>query len=148
MRFALLAAFVLASVSTGAQAQTLACDAFAKNADGSWAALRHVRVPGPGTTFNVNGGAVFRPTDSFMGMNLAQALDHDCTAQSRAPAEAATRVELPKLADAKGNIDIQELTCGQLAGGRRLSAHLVQWLVQRTGQGARAQHGARQRQRS
>jgi HdeA/HdeB family protein len=115
MRFALLAALVLASLSTGAQAQTLACDAFAKNGDGSWTALRNVRVPGPGTTFNVNGGAVFRPTDSFMGMNLAQTLDHDCPAQSQAPAEAATRVELPKLADAKGNIDIQELTCGQLA---------------------------------
>ena len=33
MRFVLLAAFVLASVSSGAQAQSLACDAFAKNAD-------------------------------------------------------------------------------------------------------------------
>ena len=36
MRFALLAALVMACVSTGAQAQSLACDAFAKNADGSW----------------------------------------------------------------------------------------------------------------
>jgi HdeA/HdeB family len=114
MRFVLLAAFVLASVSSGAQAQSLACDAFAKNADGSWTALRSVAVPGPGTTYNVSGGAVFRPTDSFMGLNLAQTLDHDCPAQSQAPAQAATRVELPKLADAKGNINIQKLTCGQL----------------------------------
>lgn len=115
MRFALLAALVMACVSTGAQAQSLACDAFAKNADGSWTALRNVGVPGPGTTYNINGGAVFRPTDSFMGMNLAQTLEHDCPTQSQAPAVAATRVELPKLADAKGDIDIHQLTCGQLA---------------------------------
>ena len=44
MRFALLAALVMACVSTGAQAQSLACDAFAKNADGSWTALRNVGV--------------------------------------------------------------------------------------------------------
>jgi hypothetical protein len=128
MRFALLAALVLACMSTGAQAQSLACDAFAKNADGSWTALRNVGVPGPGTTYNVNGGSVFRPTDSFMGMNLAQTLDHDCPTQSRAPAEAATRVELPKLADAKGDIDIQKLTCGQLASTFQEDADfLITW---------------------
>ena len=75
----------------------------------------NVMVPSPGTTYNINGGAVFRPTDSFMGMNLAQTLEHDCPTQSQAPAVAATRVELPKLADAKGDIDIHQLTCGQLA---------------------------------
>jgi hypothetical protein len=78
-------------------------------------ALRNVRVPGPGTSFSINGGAVFRPNDSFMGMNLAQELDKECPAQSQAPAQAATRVGLSKLADAKGDIDVQQLTCGQLA---------------------------------
>jgi hypothetical protein len=115
MRFVLLAAIVLACASTGARAQSVACDAFAKNADGSWTALRNVRVPGPGTSYNITGGAVFRTNESFMGMNLAQDLDKECPVQSQAPAEAATRVELPKLADAKGDIDVQQLTCGQLA---------------------------------
>jgi hypothetical protein len=70
-------------------------------------ALRNVRVPGPGTSFS------FRPNDSFMGMNLAQELDKECPAQSQAPAQAATRVGLSKLTDAKGDIDVQQLTCGR-----------------------------------
>jgi hypothetical protein len=102
-----LGTIVLAAVwlSTPALAQSggLPCDAFQKNPDGSWSAMRNVSVPGPGRYFNVQQGALFRPGASFMGQNLAAQLDRDCLAEAAA-ATAPPQVELPKLAGPSGII--------------------------------------------
>jgi hypothetical protein len=93
------------------------CDAFAKNPDGSLTATRNVAFPGPGRNFNVQQGATFTPNMSFMGLNMASVLDQGC------PAEAASvplpgappPVAIAKLADVNGAIDVEKLTCAQLA---------------------------------
>lgn len=116
-RFAIaLAAIALgtAGASTGAQAQSggIACDAFIKNADGSWTAMRNIAVPGAGRVFNVRQGSNFRPGAVFMGMDMVEQLEKDCPSTLvTAPQQQA---DLTKLADASGNIDVQKLTCGQL----------------------------------
>jgi hypothetical protein len=83
MRFGGLGLAIIAVAAvTGAPvlAQSgLPCDAFAKNQDGSWQAIRNVAVPGPGRVFNVNQGAIFKPGSSFMGMELAADLERECT---------------------------------------------------------------------
>lgn len=97
-----------------AQAQSgFPCDAFIKNADGSWTAGRNVRLPGPGTSYGVNQGATFTPNMSIMGMNVVSELEQHCPA-NLVPA-AQTAVDVTKYADAKGDIDTQTLTCGQFA---------------------------------
>lgn len=107
-----VAAFALAAacLSAPAQAQGLPCDAFIKNADGSWQATRNVRVPAAGGAYNVLQGAVFAPTMSFMGLNLAGQLEHDCPGVLVAQPQ----VDLSTYADPKGEIDAEKLTCGQL----------------------------------
>ena len=106
-----------AALSAPALAQTsaLPCDAFVKNADGSWSATRNVGVPGPGRVFNVQQGAQFRPGASFMGMTLAEDLEKACPAAVEAAVAAATQVELPKYAAPDGNIDTDKFTCAQFA---------------------------------
>ena len=114
--FAIAASFGLLDA---AQAQSgFPCDAFVKNADGSWTAIHTARVPGPGMTFNVNEGASFTPNMSFMGLNLVEELNRQCPAVAAAAPQPGTppQVELAKLADVHGDIDMQKLTCGQLAG--------------------------------
>ena len=89
--------------------------------DGSWTALRNVSVPGAGRNFNVLQGATFRPGGGFMGMDIASELDRQAcpanppAAQTAAPVEIIQQVDLTKFADPKGSIDVQQLTCGQLA---------------------------------
>ncbi len=120
-----LALLLFAMIMTGAaQAQgTFPCDAFIKNADGSWTAARNVRLPGPGTSYGVNQGAVFTPNMSIMGMNVASELERQCPA-NLVPA-AQTTVDVTKYADAKGNIDAQALTCGQLADASQEDAEFL-----------------------
>jgi hypothetical protein len=98
-----------------AYAQSLPCDAFVRTPDGVWQATRNVGVPGPGRTFNVNQGAVFRPGSSFMGLELAAELEKECPAVVEAAKAVETQVELPKYEAPNGNIDTGNLTCGQFA---------------------------------
>jgi HdeA/HdeB family protein len=101
-------------LATPAVADGLACDAFQKNPDGSWVAMRGTTVPGAGRVYSIREGSVFRPGSVFLGINLAEQLDAACPAESIA-ATAPPQVELPKLAGPSGIIDAEKLTCGQLA---------------------------------
>ena len=126
-RFA-MAAWALVSaatgLSTGARAQDIAmpCDAFIRNADGSWTAVRDVPVNGMGRKLVLRQGSELRPGAAILSVDFATLLEQQCPSVSvavpdpaPAPPESATKVELWRYADAKGNIDFQKLTCGQLA---------------------------------
>lgn len=119
---------VMASVAllgaAGAQAQSqFPCDAFIKNADGSWTAARNVRLPGPGTSYSVNQGALFTPNMSIMGMNVVAELEQQCPG-ALVPA-AQTAVDVATYADVKGDINMQTLTCGQLAASSQEDADFL-----------------------
>jgi hypothetical protein len=124
--FLIVAAVSFAAMCPGgeAQAQTgIACDAFMKGMDGTWTALRNVPVPAAGRVFNIRQGATFRPGASFMGMDLAAQLEEECKGVSTNAA--APQVEITKFADTNGNIDVQKLTCGQLADTYQEDADLL-----------------------
>ena len=112
-----VAAIALAAAAPGtrahAQGSAFPCDVFFKNADGSWTANQSVVIPGP--NFKVQAGARFRPNMSIMGVNMVEILEKECPAAVATAAEAATKVEITKYADANGSIDAQKLTCDQLA---------------------------------
>jgi len=105
------------------QDEEIPCDAFVRNADGSWKATRATFLVGP--NFSVRPGGVFRPGETYKGYNLAAKLDEVCgTAPPPAPAPAAAttptptqqpRIALAQFADANGNLDIQRLSCGHIA---------------------------------
>lgn len=128
-RSAISALTLLTFLSAAAQAQgTFPCDAFTKNADGSWTAARSVRLPGPGTSYGVNQGSIFTPNMSIMGMNVVSELEQQCPA-NLVPA-AQTAVDVTKYADAKGDINAQALTCGQLADASQEDAEFLgAWYV-------------------
>ena len=118
LRIAMVAAFAMgaACLCGGAQAQTQTpCDAFVKNADGTWTATRNVAMPAAGRAFSIRAGAVLRPGAAFAGMDFASMLEQDCPAAVQTQAEVAKQVEVTTYADANGDIDVQKLTCGQLA---------------------------------
>ncbi len=105
------------------------CSSFVKNDDGSWSALRNVSVPGAGGSFNVREGAQFRPGASFAGLDLAAQLEKDCPAAVQQQIEVAKQVDVQTYEDKSGNIDMQTLTCGQLALTRPAdSEFLALWL--------------------
>ena len=123
---AVVLAIVLATAgpNTGARAQDIAmpCDAFIRNADGSWTAMRDVPVSGMGRKLVLRQGSELRPGAAILSVDFATLLEQQCPAVSvalpepaQASAEPAPKVELSRYADAKGNIDFQKLTCGQLA---------------------------------
>jgi hypothetical protein len=115
MRLWLALAILVMTASMSAQAQSLPCDAFQRTPEGVWQATRNVGIPGPGRTFNVNQGAIFKPGASFMGMELAADLEKECPAVVEAAKAVETQVELPKYAAPSGNIDTANLTCAQFA---------------------------------
>ena len=104
-----------------AQDDEIPCDAFLRNADGSWTATRATFLNGP--NFSVRTGGVFRPGDTYKGYNLAAKLDQVCgnaPPPAAAAAPAATPTQQPRIAsaqfaDANGNLDVQRLTCGHIA---------------------------------
>jgi hypothetical protein len=123
---AVVLAIVLATAgpNTGARAQDIAmpCDAFIRNADGSWTAMRDVPVSGMGRKLVLRQGSELRPGAAILSVDFATLLEQQCPAVSvalpepaQASAEPAPKVKLSRYADAKGNIDFQKLTCGQLA---------------------------------
>jgi len=115
---------VLGLLGTGATAQQfkVPCDAFVKNDDNSWSALRSVPISGVGEAFTVREGSVLRPGAAIRGVDLASILDQQCPATPEPPAPAAAaqpaappRVSLGNYLDAGGVIDTPRLTCAQLA---------------------------------
>lgn len=109
-------ALAVSCLSTAALAQSggLPCDAFQKDPDGTWVAMRSSYVTVSGRNMNVREGARFRPGAAFLGIDMAQSLDAACPAEA-AVATAPPQVELPKLAGPSGIIDAEKITCGQLA---------------------------------
>ena len=107
----------------GARAQngSMPCDAFVKNSDGSWTVTQAALIPGPDV--RVRPGSIFRPGSTLLGVDIAARLDEACPAARMAPPPPAAGavpapqpgVPLSRYADANGNIDVQRLTCGQLA---------------------------------
>lgn len=126
---AALSALAFLILGAAAQAQgAFPCDAFIKNADGSWTAARNVRLPAAGTSYGVNQDAVFTPNMSIMGMNVVSELEQQCPA-NLVPA-AQTAVDVAKYADAKGDINALTLTCGQLADASQEDAEFLgAWYV-------------------
>ena len=97
-----------------AQAQEIDCDAFARNDDGSWITMRTIEVPGPGRSIKLQQGSVLRPGAVILGTDVAEMLEQRCKSVSASAPVAPPQLDLSKLTDAGGNIDIQRLTCGQL----------------------------------
>jgi hypothetical protein len=120
-------AHALASLAAPAQAQSVPCDSFMRNQDGSWTALQEVRFPAGGRIFNVRAGSVLRPGAAILGLDMADILAKECpNVPVGAPAAALTPAAPPpsvsdqpaalaKFTDANGQIDVSKLTCAQLA---------------------------------
>jgi hypothetical protein len=98
------------------------CDSFIKNPDGSWTVIKKVYIPIQ--KVRVNEGTVFRPGTTFLGDDMTVRLSKACPnvqASLPAPAEGSQpspqpgRIPLSQYADANGNIDVQRLSCGQIA---------------------------------
>lgn len=109
--------------SAHAQDNEIDCDAFLKNADGSWTVVKKVFIPVQNV--RINEGTVFRPGTTFLGDDMTVRLSKACPNKQVAvpvPADVAQpqqpqpgRVPLSQYADANGNIEVQRLTCGQIA---------------------------------
>jgi hypothetical protein len=122
------AALVCGWFSTGARAQDrdIDCSAFLKNPDGSWTVLNLVFIPVQNV--RVRPGTVFKPGQTFLGDDMTERLAKACpnqlvatppaesqAVQSAAQPPSQPYVPLSTYADANGNIDLQSLTCAQLA---------------------------------
>lgn len=139
LTLALAAAIALQAfaMTTGAQAQssTIPCDAFAKNADGTWTVLETAYIEGPAV--RVQEGGIVRPGVLICGYDIAAMIDKACpnaavapppgttpsVQQAQPPAQAQSL--LARYADANGNIDVRQLTCGHLADTSAEEAQLL-----------------------
>jgi len=128
-RFTVAVAIALAAVccGTGAHAQNgnAMCDAFVKNADGSWSAVREIAIPAAGRTYNIRSGSRFRPGAAFAGLDMVEMIEKECPGAVQAQIEQAKQVDVSVIADANGNIDVQKLTCAQLANLHQEDAALL-----------------------
>jgi hypothetical protein len=115
---------------TRAQAATgnFPCEAFAKNPDGSWTVLQTTYIEGPNV--KVQQDAIFAPGRIVLGYDIAAMIAKACpnavvapppdaasgTPPSTAPSAAAPQPQsfLARYADANGNLDVRQLTCGHL----------------------------------
>lgn len=95
---------------SGAQAQSVPCGDFIRNPDGSWTVANNVRFPAAGQMLNLQQGAVMRPGFYILGTDVASTLAKTCAS---APVQQ-PQAEITTLADNKGVIDMETLTCGQL----------------------------------
>jgi hypothetical protein len=112
-------------VAGGARAQDneIDCDSFLRNADGSWTVVKKVFIPVQNV--RVNEGTVFRPGTTFLGDDMTVRLSKACPNKQvavPAPADATQPIpqqpqpgRIPLSQYANGNIDVQRLTCGQIA---------------------------------
>jgi len=132
------AAIALQVCCLSAQAATsnFPCDAFAKNSDGSWTVLQTTYLEGPNV--KVQQDAIFAPGRVVLGYDIAALIAKACpnavvapppgaepstgistgvsTAPGTAPSAAASQPQsfLARYADANGNLDVRQLTCGHL----------------------------------
>jgi hypothetical protein len=79
---ALFLGFVFVCALSGApiaqETVTFPCDAFEKNADGSWTPAREVTFRGPHGQFTMRPGVSFRPDVTCSGMDMAAVLERLC----------------------------------------------------------------------
>jgi hypothetical protein len=162
-RVALAMAAVIAvqicGLATRAQAQSggIPCNAFQKNADGTWTVLATTYIEGPGV--KVQEGGIVQPGRAILGYDIAAMIAKACpnatlalpsdetpnlapgvapsvapgtapsSAPSGAPRPAVPAPQAPsflaRYADANGNIDVRQLTCGHLAEASAEEAQLV-----------------------
>lgn len=123
-----LALTLVANVAAHAQAPSY-CESFTKNDDGSWSAMRNVRVPFGGRTLNFNEGSLLKPGAAIAGVDFAAELEKDCPSVVARQVEEAKQVSVETYADKSGNIDMQTMTCAQLALTRPHDAEfLALWL--------------------
>jgi hypothetical protein len=147
---ALAIALPFAGPDTVAQAEEkFPCEAFVKLGDGSWQAMATTLIPG--RNFRVQEGSLWRPGATVMGIDLATTLDAACpNAQVALPQGASApaapgalgapavpgapapsqqpqipQVPLARYADANGNIDVRNLTCGHLDDAAQDEANLL-----------------------
>jgi hypothetical protein len=128
------AAIALQACRLCAQAATgnFPCEAFAKNPDGSWTVLQTTYLEGPNV--KVQQDAIFAPGRVVLGYDIAALIAKACpnavvapppdtapttapsTAPGTAPSAAAAQPQsfLARYADANGNLDVRQLTCGHL----------------------------------
>ena len=109
----------------GARAQRLdiPCDAFVKNDDATWSALRSVPIHGVGESLTIREGSVLRPGAAIRGVDLASVLDQQCPATPEPPPgpaalqppAASPRVALGSFANSTGVIEAQRVSCGDIA---------------------------------
>ena len=130
---AIAAAIALQVCCQNAQAATgnFPCEAFAKNPDGSWTVLQTTYLEGPNV--KVQQDATFAPGRVVLGYDIADMIAKACpnavvapppgaepstvsTAPGTAPSAAAPQPQsfLARYADANGNLDVRQLTCGHL----------------------------------
>jgi hypothetical protein len=115
----------------GAHAQSIECDAFLRDPDGSWTVMRKTYIPS--ANVKVEEGAVFRPGGSFLGDDLAARLDKACpnapmAAPAPTPAPVQTtrgQVPLSTYADSNGNIDVRRFSCATLDDASAEEAELL-----------------------
>ena len=130
---AAIALGVCPGAATQAQGIALPCDEFIKNPDGSWTAMRDVRVDGLGRKIVLRPGSELRPGATILSVDFAALLEQQCplvrvTVPGAEPEPAPaleSKVELSKYSDANGNIDIQKMTCGQFADTSRQDADFL-----------------------
>jgi hypothetical protein len=132
------AAIALQVCCLSAQAATnnFPCEAFAKNSDGSWTVLQTTYLEGP--NIKVQQDANFAPGRVVLSYDIADMIAKACpnavvgpppdqapaaapgaalsTAPGTAPSAAAPQPQsfLARYADANGNLDVRQLTCGHL----------------------------------
>jgi hypothetical protein len=112
----------------------LPCENFAKNADGSWTVLHTTFIEGPNV--KIQEDAVMRPGYIIRGYDIADSIDKACPnvqmapppgegAPAQAGQTAPAQSMLAKYADANGNLDVRQLTCGHLADTSAEEAQLL-----------------------
>ena len=118
---------------------TLPCENFVKNADGSWTVLQTTYIEGPDV--KVQQDAIVNPGRMIRGYDIADVIGKACpNAQVSPPPGAAgsappgavssapqmsAQSNLGKYADANGNLDVRQLTCGHLADTSAEEAQLL-----------------------
>jgi hypothetical protein len=144
-----VAAFVLQAlglaVTAHAQESDIDCNAFVKNADGSWTVVHQVFIPVQ--RIRVNEGVTFTSDQLFLGNDMVARLNKACPnvqAQSAdtdtAPANAsavpqgaqgaiqAPRVQLSQYAESNGELDVRRLTCAHVDAASPEEANvLLSW---------------------
>lgn len=110
----------LATMTAAYSAASIPCDSFAKNADGSWTVVHTTYIEGPNV--KVQEGAVLQPGFMILGYEIAAMIANACpNATVASPAASAPQGQpkqpqnsLSQYADANGQIDVRQLSCGNL----------------------------------